>query len=208
MKQQRRLTHIRRARAWRQTVLGLLLVLLITGCARPYEFRGSFYDPAKPAAEIAGPNWDGATFHLSEQRGKIVLIFFGYTFCPDVCPLTLSEMKTVYSDLGEKAASVAVVFVTVDPERDTPARLAEYVPIFDARFYGVHLDPAALDAAKVGYGVIAEKRSYDAQTSAIGYTVDHTARVFLVDRAGNLRLSFPFGTPVEDIIADVLHLLK
>ncbi len=194
--------------AWLLTALAILIILWTAGCARPYDFHGTRYDPAAPAAEISGINWDGSTFHLSEQRGKIALIFFGYTFCPDVCPLTLSEMKVVYRELGDQAASVAVVFVTVDPERDSPGRLAKYVPVFDRRFYGIHLDPGALEGVKADYGVIAEKRYYDPQNSAVGYTVDHTARVFLVDRNGDLSLSFAFGTPVEDIVADVRHLLK
>lgn len=187
-------------------VLGLLLSLLAS--CRPYEFRGTTYEPPRAAAEITGINWDGATFRLSEQKGKVALLFFGYTFCPDVCPLTLSEMKKLYRNLGDQATDVAVVFVTVDPERDTPARLAEYVPAFDQRFFGVQPTLSALEEIKKAYGVVAEKRFYDAQTTAAGYLIDHTARVFLVDQDGNLRLSFAYGTPVADMEADIRHLLK
>lgn len=193
---------------WGISLFVLLLTLGATGCARPYEFKGTPYDPARPAGEIAGLNWDGANFRLSEQRDKIALIFFGYTFCPDVCPTTMAEMRKLLAQLGAQADQVAVVFVSVDPERDTLARLTEYVPFFDRRFYGVRLEPQTLAQAQRDYGVIAEKRPYVGADGVETYTIDHTARVFLVDRAGALRLSFPYGTPVEDIRSDILHLLK
>lgn len=190
------------------SLLALMLTVGVNGCARPYEFRGSLYEPAKPATEIVGQNWDGATFQLSDQRGKIALIFFGYTFCPDVCPTTMAEMRKLLEQLGSQADKVAVVFVSVDPERDTLARLTEYVPFFDQRFYGVRLAPQALAQAQRDYGVIAEKRPYVGADGVETYTIDHTARVFLVDQTGALRLSFPYGMPVEDIRSDILQLLK
>lgn len=185
-----------------------LLLLLLTGCSRPYRFIGTPYDAPQPAAEISGTNWDNTPFRLSEQRGKVALIFFGYTFCPDVCPTTLAEMRVLTQGLGDRAQDVAVVFVSVDPERDTPEQLAQYVPAFSSQFYGIYIPPDALEPVKKAYGVIAEKSYYDKEDSAAGYSVDHTARVFVVDKAGNLRLSFSYGTPADDMRSDVEHLLQ
>lgn len=192
----------------------LTLILLLSGaltiiaaCGSP-SWRGTPYDPPRPAAEITGVNWDNAAFRLSDLRGKIALLFFGYTYCPDVCPTTMAEMRKLMERLGTQAEKVTVVFVSVDPERDTPARLAEYVPFFDRRFYGVQVPPDILEQVKRDYGVYAEKRPYVGADGVETYTVDHTARVFLVDQAGNLRLSFPYGTPVDDMRSDIVRLLK
>ncbi|MCX7708011.1 MAG: SCO family protein [Anaerolineae bacterium] len=186
-------------------LLGALAV--IAGCNSP-GWRGTPYDPPRPAAEITGINWDNTTFQLSDLRGKIALLYFGYTYCPDVCPTTMAEMRKLMERLGARADKVAVVFVSVDPERDTPARLAEYVPFFDRRFYGVQVPADVLEQVKRDYGVYAEKRPYVAADGVETYTVDHTARIFLVDQAGALRLSFPYGTPVDDMRSDILRLLK
>ena len=186
-------------------VLGLMLMLVgwqVFGQA--YTFQGSLIDPPVPAAEIALPDQNGDMFRLSEQQGKVTLIFFGYTNCPDVCPVTLSEYKQIYQALGEDAEQVNFVFITVDPERDTPARLRSYLPNFGAPVIGLVGDQASLAPIKKAYGVYAEKVESD---SALGYLVDHTARVYAIDRQGNWRLTYPFGIEVDKIIADVRHLI-
>jgi len=188
-------------------LLALLALITLAACG-PAAWRGTPYEPPRPAAEISGINWDNTPFRLSELRGKIVLLFFGYTYCPDVCPTTMAEMRKLMEQLGAQAEQVAVVFISVDPERDTPARLAEYVPFFDRRFHGVQLTADALAQVKRDYGVFAEKRPYVAADGVETYTVDHTARVFLVDQTGALCLSFSYGTPVEDMRADILRLLR
>lgn len=118
----------------------------------------------------------------------MVLLFFGYTFCSDVCPLTLAEMKAVVAELGEDAKNVAVVFVSTDPERDTPERLAPYMQAFDPSFYGVNVPLEALDAVKKDYGVYAEKRFLENSQSTTDYLIDHTGWTYLIDGVGNLRL--------------------
>ena len=144
---------------------------------------------------------------MSEQAGKIVLVFFGYTYCPDVCPTTLAEFKQIKSALGKYADDVEFVFVSVDPERDTPERLAEYVQAFDADFNGVFIAPDQLPGVLGKYGAVAE-----IQPAASGdpdaYTIDHTARTYLIDPQGRLYLSYAFGTPVEDILSDIGELLR
>jgi protein SCO1/2 len=195
-------------------IVGLIAFLLIgligigvVLFAKPDEFRGTYYVEPYPAAqEIALTRSDGTIFRLGETRGNVVLVFFGYTSCPDVCPTTLAELNLALKKLGEdQADQVKVLFVTVDPARDTAERVQEYVNHFNADFIG--LSGTEIELAKIwnGYGVF---RAIVDQGSATGYLVDHTARVTLIDRQGNLRVSFAFDTPVEDIVHDLKLILK
>jgi len=170
------------------------------------NFRGTLYDPALPAAEINLTQGNGSNFRLSEKRGDIVMLFFGYTSCPDVCPTTLSEMKRVTAELGTDAEHVQVVFVTVDPERDTPQKLKEYVSIFSPAFIGLSGTMEELEKVWSDYGVYREEEQLP--NSATGYLVNHTARVYLIDRDGNLRLSYSYGTPTDDFVHDLKILFK
>jgi len=173
----------------------------------PASFRGTtFGEPYPIAQEIELTRGNGSSFRLSETRGKIVLLFFGYTSCPDVCPTTLAELKLALEKLGEeKAKQVQVLFVTVDPERDTPERIQEYVDHFNKDFIGLSGAESDLANAWKNYGVFRETVE---GTSAAGYLVNHTARVTLIDQQGNMRISFAFDTPVEDIVHDLKLLLK
>lgn len=173
---------------------------------RPPSFRGTSYgEPFPPAAEIVLTKADGATFRLSDQRGKIVILFFGYTSCPDVCPTTLAEMKQVMDALGETAQQVQVVFVSVDPERDTPEKTQEYAEHFNDDFLGLSGSMSELEPIWNGYSIFREEVQSD---SNFGVIVNHTARLFLIDPQGNMRLSYAYGTPVEDIVHDIELLLK
>jgi protein SCO1/2 len=148
---------------------------------------------------------DGGRFRLSEHRGQIVLMFFGYTSCPDVCPTTLAEARRILEDLEDDSEQVTFLFITVDPERDTPEVLANYVTAFHPAIIGLTGASDELGAVRQAYGVFAEKEVLD--ESAAGYVVNHTARVFLVDAEGRLRLSYAFGTVPDDILQDIRHLL-
>jgi protein SCO1/2 len=169
-------------------------------------FRGTLYDPAVPAPEIVLSRDDGSSFRLSEQRGNVVLLFFGYTSCPDVCPVTLSELRNVNDELGRNAGQVQVVFITVDPERDTPAKIQEYVSIFNPSFIGLSGSLDELQPVWTDYGVYREVQ--EESNSAAGYLVNHSARVYVIDPDGNLRLSYSFGTPTDDIVHDLKILFK
>jgi protein SCO1/2 len=133
------------------------------------------------------------------------VLFFGYTSCPDVCPTTLAELKQALGQLGDQAQGVEVLFVTVDPKRDTPERMQEYVNHFNPSFIGLSGSESELSKAWNDYGIFREEVS---GTSAAGYFVNHTARVTLIDPQGNLRVSFPTNTPVEDIVHDLNLLLR
>ncbi len=184
-------------------VLSVVSLWLILN--RQAEYRGVVIDPPVVAADFSLPDQNGGTFRLSEQRGKIVLIFFGYTHCPDICPITLSEFKRIKAALGKQAEQLVFVFITVDPERDTPQRLREYLLNFDPAFVGLSGSAEDLEQVYRAYGVYRQKQEVG---SAGGYLVDHSTRIYLIDAQGNWRLNYPYGTPPEDIVSDIRLLFK
>ena len=194
--------------------VGLFSLLLLGAVAagaflfwKPEGFRGTMYaEPYPQAPEIQLTRDNGTSFQLSEMRGHAVLLFFGYTSCPDVCPATMAELKQALEKLGERdSKQVQVLFVTVDPERDTPERVQEYVDRFNSDFIGLSGTESELAQVWNDYGVFRETVE---GTSAAGYLVNHTARVTLIDQEGNLRLSYGFDTPVDNIVHDLKLLLK
>jgi len=170
-------------------------------------FRGTAYEaPYPPAPKFELTRSDGTRFQLSETRGKIDLLFFGYTSCPDICPTTLAELKQSLGKLDEKEAEqVQVLFVTVDPARDTPQRMQEYVNHFNTDFIGLSGTEADLQKVWDDYGIY---REISNESTAMGYIVNHTARVTLIDRNGNMRISFGTDMPVDDIVHDLKLILK
>ena len=192
-------------------IISFLLILTVGMAvllfAKPASFRGTTYgEPYPVASEIALTRSDGSNFKLSEVRGDVVLLFFGYTSCPDVCPTTLAELKLIVAELNkEDAAQVKVLFVTVDPDRDTPQRMQEYVDRFNPAFVGLSGSQAELEKIWQAYGIYRETVP---GVSASGYTVNHTARVTLIDRQGNMRISYGLDTPKEDVVHDLKLILK
>ena len=188
----------------------LLLIAIITAVllfGKPDQFRGTYYvEPYPVAGEIDLARADGSVFKLSEQRGNVVLLFFGYTSCPDVCPTTLADMKLAIAALKPaESEQIKVVFITVDPERDTPQRAQEYVDHFSTSFIGLSGEVSALEKIWSDYGIFREVVQSESTT---GNLVNHTARILLIDRNGNLRVSFPYDAPVEDIIHDLKLVIK
>ncbi|MFN2138549.1 MAG: SCO family protein [Candidatus Promineifilaceae bacterium] len=169
------------------------------------DFRGTVLPTPIPAADFTLQNAAGEDVHLSDYEGQIVLLYFGYTFCPDICPTTLAELAKVQSELDDVGEKIQVIMVTVDPERDTPEQLAQYVTHFHPDFVGLSGAKEAIDAAADTFGVYYQRNE---GSEATGYLVDHTARVFVVDPQGNYMLSFAYGTPVEDIVHDVKLLMR
>lgn len=188
----------------------LLLIVIVTAVlffGKPDQFRGTYYvEPYPVAGEIELARADGSVFKLSDERGDIVLLFFGYTSCPDVCPTTLADMKLAIQAMKPaEAEQIKVVFITVDPERDTPDRVQEYVDHFSTSFIGLSGEESVLEKIWSDYGIFREVMDSE---SATGYLVNHTARILLIDRSGYLRISFPYDAPVEDIIHDLKLVLK
>jgi protein SCO1/2 len=185
-------------------LIGLAAIVGFQIFGKSYEFQGSLIDPPFPAADFALTDQHGETFILSDHGGEVVLIFFGYTNCPDVCPVTLSEFRQVKAQLGEKADRVQFVYITVDPARDTVERIGEHLENFDPTFVGLTGDLSDLEPVWKAYGVYAAKVDTG---SVAGYLVDHTARVYAIDVNGNLRLTYPFETDSDAIADDVFFLL-
>lgn len=181
---------------------GVLMACQSTGPS----FHGTLLEPARSVPDFSLTDQRGQPFRLSDQRGRVVLLFFGYTFCPDVCPTTLGSWTRVYDALGKDAERVRFVFITVDPERDTAERLRQHVQSFNSDFYGLTGTPDQLEPVYQTFSVYHEK---DTSTeSAAGYLVNHTASTFVLDPAGQWRLLHSFGTPIEDIVHDITQLLK
>lgn len=140
---------------------------------------------------------------LARYRGKVVLLTFGFTNCAAVCPTTLSTLTQARKLLGARANSVQVLFVTVDPARDTTAGMRKYLAAFDPTFVGLTGNPALLAKVLADYGVTAKKEGIGAD-----YAMAHTSSIFLIDRAGQLRAMMPFGREAADFAHDAAVLLK
>ncbi|MDR7422104.1 MAG: SCO family protein [Armatimonadota bacterium] len=182
-----------------------LLVLLLPACQRP-TFRGRVLDPPRPVPALTLSDQHGRPFNLAEQRGRVVLIFFGYTRCPDVCPLTLGIFRQVAEGLGPDAARVRFVFVTVDPEIDTPAFLDRYLRLFNPEFVGLAGPPDALAATYRFFGAAFEK--VPVPGSAAGYLMAHSTHVPVIDRQGRWRLNLSHEATAADVAHDVRVLLR
>jgi protein SCO1/2 len=182
-----------------------LVVLAGVGCG-PHQFSGAILDPPKPAQDFSLPSTDGSTFTLSDYQGQIVMVYFGYTFCPDVCPTTMYQVSRMMELLGSKADDVQVVMVTVDPERDTIEQLGRYVKNFDETFIGLRTtDLDQLDTIMADFGATYQIEEED---SAGGYLISHTAAIFVLDREGRTREIIPYGTQAEEMADDLRQLLK
>ncbi|MCB9152176.1 MAG: SCO family protein [Caldilineaceae bacterium] len=182
------------------------IALLFSGCGQSYEFKGTAYDPPEAAAEIQGEIGNGQSFRLSDLKGDVVVIFFGYTNCPDVCPLTLAEISKVYKQLGAETADLKTVFVSIDPERDGPEKLDAYVHAFNPGFYGVYVAPDALEQVKADYYVVADKEE-TGNPDDDNYFMAHTGWLYLIDRQGRLRVLHSAESSAEDLAADINYLL-
>ncbi len=190
----------------RAGLAALVLLVILAGCSRPHEFKGTAYNPVIPAPTLRGVNADGTPFDLTDLQGQVVMIFFGYTSCPDICPLALADMIQVEQQLGDKAEETAVVFVSLDPERDTPERLGAYVKAFDPSFIGVSVAADQLEQVTKDFGVYSNKVVVDPNDSAAGYLIEHTGWTYVIDKQGDLRVIFGGDVPIADRVEDVGYL--
>ena len=189
---------------WRSSPL--LLALLLAACSPDApKFRSTDITGADFGKELALTGHDGKPRTLADFRGKAVVLFFGYTHCPDICPTTLADMAGIMKKLGKDAARVQVLFVTVDPERDTSDVLAKYVPAFDPRFLGLYGDAAATQRAAKEFKIFYEKR---AGSTPSAYTVDHSGQSYVIDPQGQLRLFVRYDRIATDLADDLRTLLK
>jgi protein SCO1/2 len=191
---------------WRSSLLAAGLALLLTACSpEGPRFRSTDITGADFGRELALTGHDGKPRVLADFRGKVVVLFFGYTHCPDICPTTLADVAAVMKKLGPDAARVQVLFVTLDPERDTPEIMAQYVPAFDPAFLGLSGDAAATQRAAKEFKVFYEKRPGSAPGA---YTVDHSAQSYVLDAQGRLRLFVRQERIAQDLAEDLRTLLR
>jgi len=184
----------------------ILAALLLVACeAGGPKFRASDVTGASFGRDFALQDPDGRQRTLADFRGKAVVVFFGYTQCPDVCPTTLAALAEAMKKLGNDADRVQVLFITVDPERDTPALLKQYVPAFDPRFLGLRGDADATARTAKEFKVLYEKVP---GTTPGSYTMDHSAGSFVFDPQGRLRLYVAHGQDADVFAHDLRELLR
>ncbi|MCS0616302.1 SCO family protein [Massilia kyonggiensis] len=196
-----------------------LLPLLVAACALTVSLAACDKLPGKQKVSFQNTDVTGLDYAkgfaltdhtgkprtLADFKGKAVVVFFGYTQCPDVCPTTMAEMATVMQKLGPLADQVQVLFITLDPERDTQELLANYVPAFDKRFLGLRGTPEQTAKTAKEFKVFYSKVP---GTDPGSYTIDHTAGSYVFDRDGRLRLFIRHGQGPDPIVHDLRQLLS
>lgn len=181
-----------------------LLGLGAAACADTTPLHGLAIDDPTAAPPLSLADANGKTFDLSAERGRAVLVYFGYTHCPDICPATLSDWARAKRALGDKADRIRFVFVSVDPERDTPQVSYNYAHQFDALFIGLTATDASLEKIKRDWNIAAFREETGGPK---GYGVAHPGQTFVVDASGKLRMIFPPTTKPEDIASDLRRLM-
>jgi protein SCO1/2 len=182
------------------------LILLASAVhAADGKLKAGVFDPPRQAPDFSLSGSNGSELELSRYRGKVVLLGFGFTSCAYVCPTTLSTLAKARKKLGPSGNDLQVVYVTVDPERDSPAKMRSYLSSFDASFIGATGTPEQLGNVRRAYGVVATKVK---GKDPADYSVDHSSFVYLIDREGSLRALMPYGHSADDFAHDVAILLK
>lgn len=170
------------------------------------RFRSGVFEPPRDAPGFTLDGSNGRQLTLRDHLGKIVILDFGYTFCQDVCPVTLARIAEVQKKLGSAARDVQLIYVTVDPKRDTAERLRAYLAAFDPSFLGATGTADQLAAVRNAYGAVASQIALPHH--ALGYAVNHSSSFYLIDREGKIHGLVPLGTPADDIVHDIELLLE
>ena len=194
----------------RFAALVLAAAFAVTGCDKLFAPTKTPFNGIDVTGAELGPDFvlkdpEGKERRLADFRGKAVTLFFGYTHCPDVCPATLSDLARTMQILGPDAERVQVLFVTIDPKRDTPELLKQYVPAFNPNFIGLWGDATATAKVTKDFKIYAQERAGKTPES---YTMDHSAQMLVFDPKGRIRLVFGFGMEAEKMAADLKILLN
>jgi protein SCO1 len=189
------------ARTLRSLLLTLAAVVAAPVAGAP-ALKAGVFDPPREAPNFSLQSSGGGKLELRSYRGKVVILGFGFTWCTDVCPVTLATLMQARRKLGPAAENVQVVYVTVDPERDNPARMKEYLRAYDPTFIGGTGGAAELAAVRKDYGIAAEKH-----VKGSSYSVAHSSFTYLIDRRGQLRALMPYGRGPDDYVHDLQILL-
>ncbi len=188
----------------RRRFLALSFALLAACSPAPEAFRNTDLTGATFGRGFTLTDHDGRQRSLADFKGQAVVVFFGYTACPDVCPTTLARLAGVMAALGKEAARVQVLFVSLDPERDSGERLKGFVPWFHPSFIGLRGDAGQIKAVTEEFRVFGARRPVDGE---LGYVIDHSTGAYIYDPAGRLRLYVKDSASVDDIAADIRQLL-
>lgn len=187
------------------TALALMVSLVSLGTAADEtNLIAGVFSPPRLAPDFSLSGSDGTTLRLSRYRGKVVLLSFGYTYCTEVCPITLGVLAMAHRKLNVMADALQVVYITVDPERDSPQRMRQYLTAFDPGFVGGTGTPGQLAAVRRDYGISVGKKV----PVPGGYALSHSSFIYLIDQSGALRALMPFGHNADDFVHDVRLLLK
>ena len=180
-----------------------LSIAAVAGAAEDAVLKAGAFDPPRLAPDFTLAGSNGTEFRLSSHRGKVILLSFGFTSCPEVCPTTLAVLAQARRMLGPQARELQIVYVTVDPQRDDAQRMRSYLAAFDPTFLGGTGSEEALAAVRKDYGILATRKPLGSS-----YTVAHSSFTYLIDRQGRLRGLMPYGRTPEDYAHDVRILLK
>jgi protein SCO1 len=185
-------------------MLSLLTLSAAVDAADESSLIAGVFNPPRLAPDFSLRGSDGSELKLSRYRGKVVLLAFGYTSCTAVCPITLKVLALARKQLAAAADSLQIVYITVDPERDTAEQMRQYLTAFDPSFIGGTGTPPQLAAVRADYGIsVSGKMPYPG-----GYGLNHSSYIYLIDRAGSLRALMPYGHNADDFAHDVRILLK
>ena len=180
-----------------------LLLSMTAQAAEVGALKAGIFNPPREAPDFSVRGSDGAPLVLSHYRGKVVVLAFGYTSCPNVCPVTLAVLAQAHRKLGAQGSQVQVIYITVDPERDSAERLRQYLAAFDSTFVGGTGTAMQMAEVRRSYGVTAEKVG-----TGKDYAVAHSSFVYLITREGKLRALMPFGHKADDYVHDISLLLN
>lgn len=186
-------------------LLAVSLILGLSACSgeATHEFGGAVLESEEPLPDFTLTAADGPV-SLSDFRGRYVFLYFGYMFCPDFCPTTMSKLAKVHRDLGDDAERMQVIMVSVDPERDTPDALATYAAAFNPTFMGITGTKEEIDLAGEPYGLYYQRNEGSAAT---GYLVDHSTRTYLIGPDGRALVAYPHDATAEAILDDLRWLV-
>lgn len=191
-------------------IAGVLLIVIVGLVAIPRlllqedeSYNGTLVEASGPPEEFVLQSARGDV-QLSDFRGDLVVMYFGYTNCPDFCPATLGKLAQVRDQLGDDAEDVQVLMISVDPERDTPERLDQYISVFDPSFVGLTGDTESIEAVASQFGIFVQQQP---GSEATGYLVDHTTTVVVVDQEGRQRLFLSHDLTTEQVVNDLENLL-
>ena len=188
-----------------KNIFFIIFSLILVSCAKNAEFKfnGSDISNANLNSSFELLSHTGEIKKITDFKGSVVAIFFGFTHCPDICPTSMPELKFIKESLGKQSDKLQVIFITLDPERDNQSLLNSYVPSFDKSFIGLTGSQEDINRVASQYKIFHMKVG-----EGDSYTIDHSSGIYIIDKDGKIRVRHPYGSKVESIIEDIQHLIS